>query len=136
MYILKFFFVPHSLKTTRNNHIAPPIMVQSKKVSPKILFLCITNKEIVQNSKSKPKKLSFLCTFLRLSFSYLIECVILKTTMSLVWMCVSQLVLLSPNSTRKYGRSKNYFSAQWSHLFGPEKPPFKLKSYIVSQTLC
>jgi hypothetical protein len=31
--------------------------------SLKSYFLCITNIEIVQNSKSKPKKFSFLCTF-------------------------------------------------------------------------
>jgi monomeric isocitrate dehydrogenase len=31
--------------------------------SLKSYFLCITNNEIVQNSKSKPKQFSFLCTF-------------------------------------------------------------------------
>jgi hypothetical protein len=29
----------------------------------KSYYLCMTNIEIVQNSKSKPKKFSFLCTF-------------------------------------------------------------------------
>jgi hypothetical protein len=38
-------------------------MVQSKKFSPKSYFLCITINEIVQHSKSKPKKFSFSCTF-------------------------------------------------------------------------
>ena len=43
--------------------VAPPIMVQSKKFTPKSYYLCITNNEIGQNSKSKPKKFSFLGTF-------------------------------------------------------------------------
>ncbi len=38
-------------------------MVQSKNFSPKSYYLCITNNEIGQNSKSKPKKFSFLYTF-------------------------------------------------------------------------
>jgi hypothetical protein len=38
-------------------------MVQSKKFVSKSYYLCITNIEIVQNSNSKPKKFSFLCTF-------------------------------------------------------------------------
>jgi hypothetical protein len=35
--------------------VAPPIMVQSKNVFPKSYYFCITNNEIVQNSKSKAK---------------------------------------------------------------------------------
>ncbi len=43
---LDIFFVPLSLKTTQNNRSSPH-----------------TNNEIVQNSKLKPRKFSFLCTF-------------------------------------------------------------------------
>jgi hypothetical protein len=59
---LAIFFIPRSLKTTRNNRSSPqngPII----NFSLKSYYLCITNTEIVQNSKSKPKKFSFLCTF-------------------------------------------------------------------------
>jgi hypothetical protein len=45
-------------------------MVQSKFTKFTFLlksyYLCITNNEIAQNSKSKPKKFSFLCTFKRI----------------------------------------------------------------------
>ncbi len=63
MAYLEKIFIPRSLKTTRNNcsssHIGP-----IKKNFPEnlIVFLCITNNEIVEKSKSKPKKFSFLCT--------------------------------------------------------------------------
>ncbi len=61
--ILKNFFIPRSLKTTRNNRSSPHIG-PIKKNFPKSYYFCITNNETVQNSKSKPKKLSFfLCTF-------------------------------------------------------------------------
>ncbi len=39
------------------------MMVQSKNFSLKSDYFRITNIEIVQHSKSKPKKFSFLCTF-------------------------------------------------------------------------
>ncbi len=58
---LEFFF-PLSLKTMRNNCSSPhngPI----KKLFPKILNLSLTNNEIVETSKSEPKKFSFLFTF-------------------------------------------------------------------------
>jgi hypothetical protein len=61
--ILKFFFVPRSLKTTRNYCSFPHNGSINKKISPKSYCLCITSNEIVQNSKSKPKQFSFLCTF-------------------------------------------------------------------------
>jgi hypothetical protein len=48
-------FVPRSLKTNG------PIKI----FTPKSYYLCITNDEIVQYSKSKAKKFSFLCTFKR-----------------------------------------------------------------------
>jgi hypothetical protein len=38
-------------------------MVQSKKISLKSYYLCITNKEITQIPKSESKKFSILCTF-------------------------------------------------------------------------
>ncbi len=47
----------------RGIFVAPPIMVQSKNFSLKSYYLCITNIEIVQNSKLKPEKFSILCTF-------------------------------------------------------------------------
>jgi hypothetical protein len=59
---LEKFFVPLSLTTTRNNPTSPqngPIKI----FFTKSLYLSITNNEIAQNSKSKPKKFSFLCTF-------------------------------------------------------------------------
>ena len=43
--------------------VAPSIMVQSKIFVTKILLFIHTYIEIVKNSKSKPKKFSFLCTF-------------------------------------------------------------------------
>jgi len=61
-YLKKIFFIPRNPKTTRNNRSSPnngPI----KNFLLKSYYLCITNIEIVQNSKSKPKKFSFLCTF-------------------------------------------------------------------------
>jgi hypothetical protein len=60
--ILNFFLLRLVLRQ-RGIIAAPPIMVQSKKIFPKILLFMHTNKEIVQNSKLKPKKFSFLCTF-------------------------------------------------------------------------
>ncbi len=54
------FFIPRSPRTMRNNRSSPH---NKKNVSLKSYYLCITNIEIVQNSKSKPKKFSFLCTF-------------------------------------------------------------------------
>jgi hypothetical protein len=48
-------------------------MVQSKKFSLKSYYLCITNIEIVQNSKSKLKKFSFLCTFNKVVGVYLVQ---------------------------------------------------------------
>ncbi len=56
------FFFHFSFLRLRGIIIAPPIMVQSKNFSLKSYYLCITNTEIVQNSKLKPKKFSFLCT--------------------------------------------------------------------------
>ncbi len=53
----------HVVLGLRGIIVAPPIMVQSKKCFPKILLFIQTNIEIVQNSKSNPKKFSFLCTF-------------------------------------------------------------------------
>jgi hypothetical protein len=35
--------------------VAPPLWSNQKNVSTKSYYLCITNNEIVQNSKSKPK---------------------------------------------------------------------------------
>ncbi len=60
-YLEKFSFCVVS--RLRGIIVAPHIMVQSTNFSPKSYYLCITNNEIVQNSKSKPKKFSFLCTF-------------------------------------------------------------------------
>ncbi len=60
---LEIFFIPRSLKTTRNNHSFPHNGPIKKFFSLKSYFLGKTNTEIVQNSKSKPKKFSFLCTF-------------------------------------------------------------------------
>jgi hypothetical protein len=51
---LKTFLVPRSLKTTRNNRSSP----QNGPIQK-----IINNNEIVHNSKSKPKKFSFLCNF-------------------------------------------------------------------------
>jgi hypothetical protein len=54
--------VPLSIKTMRNNHSSPhngPI----KTFSPKSYYLCVSNNEKVQNSKTMPKKFKFLCTF-------------------------------------------------------------------------
>jgi hypothetical protein len=63
--ILKFFFIPRSLRTTRNNRSSPHNGPIKKKFSLKSYYLCITNIEIVQNSKSKPKK-SHYCVPLRI----------------------------------------------------------------------
>ncbi len=61
--ILKFFFIPSSLQTTRNNRSSPQWSNQKNFSSKKSYYLCITSIEIVQNSKSKPKKFSVLCSF-------------------------------------------------------------------------
>ncbi len=63
---MKTIFVPLSLKTTRINP-SPPLMDHSKKKFL-ILILSITNNEIVQNSKSKQNKFSFVCTFKLLKY--------------------------------------------------------------------
>jgi hypothetical protein len=44
-----------------------PKWSNQKIFSLKSYYFCITNTEIVQNSKSKPKKFSFLCTIKVLS---------------------------------------------------------------------
>jgi hypothetical protein len=66
--------------------VALPIMIQSKNFPPKSYCFCITNIEIVQNSKSKPKKFSFLCTF-----KYA-----LKGTVRPDWICMRVVPLESP----------------------------------------
>jgi hypothetical protein len=63
MAYLENLFIPRSLKTTRNNRSSPHNGLIKKFFSLKSYYLCITNTEIVQNSKSKPNKFSFLCTF-------------------------------------------------------------------------
>ncbi len=70
----KFLFIPRSLKTTRNDRSSPH-KGPNKKISPKSHYLFITNNEIVQNSKSKPKN-SYCCVPLSLvastySFNYM-----------------------------------------------------------------
>ena len=47
----------------RGKIVPPPILAQSKIFFAKSYYFDINNNEIVQNSKSKPKKFSFLCTF-------------------------------------------------------------------------
>ncbi len=42
---------------------SPPFMAQKKILFTKPSYLSINSNETVQNSKSKPKKFSFLCTF-------------------------------------------------------------------------
>ncbi len=58
---MKNFFIPRSPWTTLI--VAPAIWSNQKIFSLESYYLCIANIEIVQNSKSKPKKFSFLCTF-------------------------------------------------------------------------
>jgi hypothetical protein len=53
--ILTIFFVPRSLKTTRNNLSSPHNGPIKQMFCPKSYYLCITNNEIGQNSKSEPK---------------------------------------------------------------------------------
>jgi hypothetical protein len=60
---LENFFVPNSLKTTRNNRRSPHNGPIKNFFLLKSYYLCITNIVTVQNSKSKPKKFSFLCAF-------------------------------------------------------------------------
>ncbi len=57
------FRVVLRVKTTQNNRSSPHIGPIKKKFSPKSYYLCITNNEIVQNSKSKAKTFLFLCNF-------------------------------------------------------------------------
>ena len=74
---LEKFFIPRSLKTTRNNRSSPHNGPITNFFSLKSYYFCITNIEIVQNSKAKPKNFSFLCTFNRMEneidISYLTE---------------------------------------------------------------
>ncbi len=58
----KFFIIPRSLKTTRKNHSSPNNGL-IKNFFVKSNYFDINNKEITQISKSKPKKISILCTF-------------------------------------------------------------------------
>ncbi len=56
---LKLFFIPRSLKTTRNNRSSPhngPIKIFLMKS----YYLCITNIEIVQKVKIEAKKILIL----------------------------------------------------------------------------
>ncbi len=64
---LKTIFIPHSLKTTRNNPTSPHDGPIKKLFFTKTLYISITSNETVQNSKSKSKKFSFLCTFKKVS---------------------------------------------------------------------
>ncbi len=63
MAFLEIFCLFRIVLRLRGIIVAPPMMVQTKFVSQKSYYLCITNNEIVQNSKSEPKKFSFLFTF-------------------------------------------------------------------------
>ncbi len=57
-------FIPRSLKTTVRGKVVPPtILTQSQKFFAKSSYFDITNKVILQISKSKPKKISILFTF-------------------------------------------------------------------------
>jgi hypothetical protein len=47
----------------RGKMVPPPKLAQSKIFFAKSKFFDITNKEMLQISKSKPKKISILCTF-------------------------------------------------------------------------
>jgi hypothetical protein len=47
----------------RGKIVPPPILAQSNNFFHKTLYLSIPNNEKVQISKSKPKKISILCTF-------------------------------------------------------------------------
>ncbi len=58
----KQFLIPVVLRL-RGIILPPPIMGESKIVFTKPSYLSITSNETEQNSKSKPKKFSFLCTF-------------------------------------------------------------------------
>jgi hypothetical protein len=69
---LKFFSFRVVLRL-RGIIVAPPIMA-NKIFFHKSCYLCITNIEIVQNSKSKPKKFSFLCTFNPVQFNDPLGC--------------------------------------------------------------
>ncbi len=64
-------------------------MVQSKNLFTEIYYVCITNIEIVQNSKSKPKNLSFLCTFKA-------ECIVITCTPHCKTVHICNICLYSP----------------------------------------
>ncbi len=56
-------FLYYVVLRLRGKNVAPPIMTQTKIAFCKIQYFDISNKEMVQLSKSKPKKFSTLCTF-------------------------------------------------------------------------
>ncbi len=79
--------------------VAPPIMVQQKIFSPKSYFLCITNIEIVQNSKSKPKNSHSCVPLSSLYLSYHVYT---------VYACVHSTVQ-NPSSERSSHLHTSYF---------------------------
>jgi hypothetical protein len=59
---LNTLLIPRSLKPTWNNPTSPPKWPNKKFIFTEPSYLSIISNETVQNSKLKPKKLSFLCT--------------------------------------------------------------------------
>ncbi len=140
---MKFFFIPRSLKTTRNNRSSPHNGPIKKLYSPKSYYFCITNNEIIQNSKVKQKKFSFLCTLknctaywfyvksglflvctvpVRMIYFKVQNCTVWRKTLPKPKVCTPWEALL-PSSWRKSVCSYSVSSLIYSHTCAQSRGP-------------